>query len=319
MDEIDVKKIKWTDSPLKDYIHQAEIDERDDLSLADALSKKYNLTSRFFKDVEFRMRAEKNCILEIYGDSGIGKSTVAQYIADYINTFVNSKDPIMQPLIEKVVEKYGRNPEFDKSNICFDTSEMIKKIKELIPFETIIYDEAGSEKAVGIGSQREKRDKDRILKRVRADQNNFIFCDPLIDNTKMAELYLFRLKSLDISYDYGLNRSILEAKNLYGIWGMYGFIVTSDFQVADYKKKKADQIRAVKKFEFGGGRSELWETVAQEMIDKGIQKFSLPDWKYLIIKWTYQNYTVDENKQILNEIRFKLARPKEEKEKKKND
>ena len=140
MDEIDVKKIKWTDSPLKDYIHKAEIDERDDLSLADALSKKYNLTSKFFKDIEFRMKAEKNCILEIYGDSGIGKSTVAQYIADYLNTFVNSKDPIMQPLVETVIEKYGRKPVLAESNIWFDTSELIKKIKELILFKTIIYD-----------------------------------------------------------------------------------------------------------------------------------------------------------------------------------
>ncbi len=313
---IDVKKIGWTDSPLKDYIHQAEIDERDDLALADALAKKYNLTPKFFKDIEFRMMWEKNYIIEIYGDTGIGKSTVAQYVGDYTDNFVNSKK--MKPLIEKVIDEYGRKPVFDVSNVCFDTSEMIAKIKEIIPFETIVYDEAGSEKAVGTGSSREKADKERILKRVRADQNNFIFCDPLVDNTKLTDLYLYRLRSLDISYKHGFNRSVLEAKNLYGIWGMYGHIITSDFQVKGYREKKNKQIKDIKQFEFGGGRIKLWEKVAGEMIDKGIQKYLFQDWFYLVDEWTKQNYTKDEVKNIIKKIRFRSARPKEEKGKKKN-
>ena len=70
---VDLAKIRYTDSPLKDYIHQAEIDERGDLDLADTLAKKYNLTPKFFQDIEFRMRWEKNYIIEIYGDTGIGK------------------------------------------------------------------------------------------------------------------------------------------------------------------------------------------------------------------------------------------------------
>ncbi len=313
---IDISRIAWTDSPLKDYIHKAEIDERDDLALADTLLKKNNLTPIFFKDIEFRMRWEKNYIIEIYGDTGIGKSNVAQFVGDYTNNYINSS-PIMKPLIDKVIEEYGRKPTFDVSNVCFDTSEVVAKIKEIIPFETIVYDEAGSEKTVGTGSQREKQDKERILKRVRADQNNFIFCDPLVDNTKLTDLYLYRFRSLDIAYKHGFNRSILEAKNLYGIWGMYGHIVTSKFEVKEYRQKKNKQIKEIKQFEFGGGRIKLWEKLAGEMIDKGIQKYLFQDWSYLVDEWTKQNYTKDEVKNIIKKIRFKLARPKEEKKAKK--
>lgn len=315
---VDVNRISWTDSPLKDYIHKAEIEERDDLVLAETLLKKNNLTITFFEDLEFRMRWEKNFNIEIYGDSGIGKSNVAQYIGDYITNYINTSE-VMKPLVEKVVEEFGRKPVFDVSNICFDSSEMMAKIKEIIPFETIVYDEAGSEKTVGTGSQREKQDKERIIKRVRADQNNFIFCDPLVDNTKLSDLYLYRFRSLDIAYKHGFNRSILEAKNLYGIWGMYGHVITSKFEVAGYREKKNKQIKEIKQFEFGGGRILLWEKLADEMIEKGIGDFTFQDYPYMIDEWTKQNYTKDEVKNIVKKIRFKLARPKDKKGKKKND
>lgn len=306
---METSDISFTDSPLKNYIHRAEINEKDDLELADALLKKNNLTKIFFKDIDFRMLLKKNYILQIYGDIGTGKSIIAQYTGKYTENFVLNS-PQLEPAINEIEEKFGRKPVFDKTNICFDTSELNARTRECVPFETFVYDEAGSEKIVGTGSQREKADKERILKRVRGDQNNFIFCDPLTDETKLADLYLYRLRTFDIDYINELNRSLLEAKNLFGTWGIYGHIVTQKYTVDGYLEKKDAQIKAIKKFEFGGGRIALWEKLADDMMAKGIENYLFQDWSYMIDEWTNQNYTKDEVKNIIKKIRFKTARIK---------
>jgi len=293
------------DSPLKNHIHKAQIDDNDDLVLADALSRKYNLTSTYFNDFEFRMLRKKNFIIDIYGDTGSGKSIIAQYTASYVQSFIETE--IMKPLIEKVVDEHGRKPVFDSSNICFDTSEIMQRIKECVPFETIIYDEAGSEKTVGTGSLREKYDKERIMKRIRGDQNNFIFCDPLTDDTKIADLYLYRLRTFDIDYKHELNRSIIEAKNLYGSWGIYGHIITQKFEVDGYAEKKQKQIDDIKNFEFGGGRQKVYNETAEKLIKMGIGKYPKSDWNGFVEEWTKGQFAKGEIQKIKLKIGYYLA------------
>lgn len=309
---MEAKDLNFYDSPLKNYIHKAEIKENCDLNLADALLKKYNLTRTYLKDLEFRMMKNKNFLIEIYGDTGSGKSNIAQYTGSYVQNFIDSSE-YLAPLLDKVVDEHGRKPVFDATNVCFDTSEMISRIKECVPFETMVYDESGSEKTVGTGSLREKADKERILKRVRSDQNNFIFCDPLTDDTKISNLYNYRLRTFDIDYEHCLNRCLIEAKNIYGIWNILGHIITSECELKGYREKKNEQIKAIKNFEFGGGRIKLWESLAEEMIKKGIGDFKFQDWFFMVDEWTKQNYTKQEVTNITKKIRFKLARPKENK------
>ncbi len=310
----DPKDYKFTDSPLKNYIHKQMMNNRDDLELGEVTLKKYNLTKIFLDDIKFRMLKKKNYVISFHGDTGIGKSTIAQFVGNYTHQFIMSK--LCKERVEEIEDKFGRKPVFDVTNVIFDTSEFINRLKESVPMETFIYDE-NSEKPVGTGSMREKYDKERIVKRVRSFQQNFIFCDPLIDESKLSGMYLYRFGAFDIEYQYKLNRTILEAKNYLGQWSTFGHIITKQFELPGYQKKKDDQILAIEKFEFGGGKIKLWEETANKMLEKGIGEFMRQDWPYMVEEWTNQNYTKDEVKAIIRKIGFKRARKKPEKKVKK--
>ena len=310
----DPKDYKFTDSPLKNYIHKQMMNNRDDLELGEVTLKKYNLTKIFLDDIKFRMLKKKNYVISFHGDTGIGKSTIAQFVGNYTHQFIMSK--LCKERVEEIEDKFGRKPVFDVTNVIFDTSEFINRLKESVPMETFIYDE-NSEKPVGTGSMREKYDKERIVKRVRSFQQNFIFCDPLIDESKLSGMYLYRFGAFDIEYQYKLKRAILEAKNYLGQWSTFGHIITKQFELPGYQKKKDDQILAIEKFEFGGGKIKLWEETANKMLEKGIGEFMRQDWPYMVEEWTNQNYTKDEVKAIIRKIGFKRARKKPEKKVKK--
>ncbi len=313
LSKIDPKSFRFTDSPLMDYIHRAMINGNDCLDLSEALLKKFNLTKLLLDDIKARMLRKKNYIFSMWGFTGIGKTTVATQLANYTHGFVLSDH--CKHIVDKIEEEFGRKPRFDLTNICFDSSELVSRLRESVPMETFVYDEAKSEKTVGTGSMREKMDKERIMKRVRALQQNFILCDPLIDESKLSELHLYKIQSFDIEYNHMLNRSIIHARNSDNNYSPFGHIITKFFEMPGYEKKKMDHLIALEKLEFGGGRIKLWDDLANEMIAKGIGNFKFQDYPYLIEEWTKQNYTKDEVKNIIKKIRFKVARPKTDKSK----
>jgi len=307
------QKYNFIDSPLKDYIHHAMLNDDDDRDLNEALAERNNLTRLFLDDVKFRMCRKKNYVISFFGDTGIGKSTIAQYIAKYTHDFVLSdycKNSKGEKIVDLIEEKYGDKPKFDETNIVFDAAEFNSRLKDSLPMETFIYDEH-SDKPVGTGSNREKMDKERIIKRVRALQQNFIFCDPLIDESKVGQLHLYKLNAWDIDYEQQLNRTLIQAKNSYEQYVYFGHMITKQYEHENYDKKKMKQITDLENFEQGGGRIAQWDKVAEEMLEKGISDYPKGDWHYFIEEWTKQQYTKDEVKAIKNKVGYKVAEKKQ--------
>ncbi len=315
----------FSDSPLMNILHKRWVEDEFFVSPSEVYEQKNNFTRSFKDDIRWRMLNQKNYVLDMYSFTGRGKSTVAQATGQFTHKFIMSK--YCKHLVEKIVEnpEYGRKPCFDASNICFDTSELLKRLKEAVPMETFIYDEARSEKTTGSGSMREKWDKQRILKRVRVLQHNFILCDPIVDKSTIGNLCLYKIKPVGIDYKKKLNRSLLfaidEGSDDYE---MVGHIVTSQYEVKGYREKKLRFARDVETMEFGGSREALYIKIADKILNEGITKDKIPitefkfqEWASLLELETGFQYAKDELKIIITILRGKTARRKEKKEAKK--
>lgn len=309
-----MNEYKFSDSPLQNYLHKKWITGDFAVDPSEVYTKSHNLTNYLYNDIKFRMLNKKNYLISLYGYTGIGKSTVAQQIAKYTHDFIMSK--YCKKLTEQVQSVYGRKPEFDASNICFDTDELLKRLKDAVPMETFIYDEAGSEKITGSGSMRQKWDQQRIMKRVRVLQHNFLLCDPLADDTKMGQLHLYKLQPVQIDYKQQMNRSLIRAASDYGQYEIVGHIITPKYLVQGYEEKKDKQAREIEAIEFGGGRAKLYEQIANKILADGVRngiqitKFKKQEWTALIEVHTHFQYSKDEIKIIGQFIRSKVAEAK---------
>ena len=312
----------FSDSPLMNRLHKRWVEEDFYVSPGEVYEKRNDLTHHFKEDIRWRMLNGKNYVIDLYSFTGRGKSTVAQAIGYFTHKFILSK--YCKRLVEKIVEnpEYGRKPTFDASNICFDTSELLKRLKEAVPMETFIYDEARSEKTTGSGSMREKWDKQRILKRVRVLHHNFILCDPIVDKSTIGNLCLYKIKPVGVDYKKKLNRSLLfaidEGSDDYE---MVGHIITNQYEVKGYLEKKLKFARDVETLEFGGSREALYIKIAEKILKEGVTKDKIPitefkfqEWPSLLELETNFQYAKDELKIINTILRGKTARRKEKKE-----
>lgn len=309
----------FSDSPLMDFLHKRWIEEDFFVSPSEIYEKKNNLSKKFKEDIAWRMLNNKNYVLDMYSFTGRGKSTVAQAIGQFTHKFVMSKS--CKHLVEKIEENpsYGRKPAFDASNICFDTSEMLKRLKEAVPMETFVYDEARSEKITGSGSMREKWDKQRILKRVRVLQHNFILCDPIADKSTIGNLCLYKIKPIGIDFESKMNRSFVFAIDEgTDDYEMVGHLITSFCELKGYAEKKLKFARDVETLEFGGSREQLYIKIADKILTEGVTSDKVPitgfkfqDWGPLLELETKFQYSKDELKIINQILRAKCARKKE--------
>ena len=309
--------MSFTDSPLMDALHKRWVNGEFSADSDEIYLPERNFSKLLDQDIKFRMLNNKNFAFDMYSFYGRGKSTIAQYIGKKTHSFIMSK--YCRHLVKPIEEKYGRKPEFDLSNICFDTTELLKRLSEAVPMETFIYDEARSEKVVGSGSKRQEWDKERILKRVRVLQHNFILCDPLADETKISNLCIYKFKPVGIDYEKKLNRSILFAMDEgTDRYEMVGHIITPFCEIAGYLKKKKKYARDVEEFSFGGERWRVYEKKAMEILEKGlstkdnekITNFKFQDWNSLLEIETGFQYAKDEIKIINQFIRARTARLK---------
>ena len=303
-------------------LHKRWIEDNFEIAPSEVYEEANDFTPKIHEDIKFRMLNQKNYAFDMYSFYGRGKSTIAQHFGNYTHQFILS--PKCRHLVDKIEEKYGRKPAFDITNICFDTTELLKRISESVPMETFIYDEARSEKVTGSGSMREKWDKERILKRVRVLQHNFILCDPLGDESKMGKLCLYKIKPVGIDYEKKLNRSLLFALNEGNdTYEMVGHIITKQFEVKGYLEKKLGQARAVELQEFGGDRSKLYKSIAEKILKEGVEgvtsvktpitDYKFQDWGSLLEVATNFQYAKDEIKLINQFLRALTARAKEAK------
>ena len=310
----------FTDSPLMNALHKRWVAEEFAIDPSEVYEKRNDFSKQLKDDFKFRMLNKKNFAIDMYSFYGRGKSTIAKWIGQYTHKFVMSN--YCKPLVEEIEQKYGRKPAFDITNICFDITELLKRLAESVPMETFIYDEARSEKTTGSGSMREKWDKERILKRVRILQHNFILCDPLVDESKIGKLCLYKIKPVAIDYEKKLNRSLLFALNEGNdIYQMVGHVITPFIEIEGYMDKKLKQARGVELIEYGGERSKLYEAIAEKILNEGLKSknnlpistFKFQDWNALIEIETKFQYAKDEVKIINMFIRAKIAAPKEKK------
>lgn len=246
----------FTQSPLKDYARQLEASGQRH-NLASALNN--DITDMFLCDLKFRLKNQKNIIITVWGDTGSGKSTVAQFLGKYLT------DHIPPENLKRIQKEFGRTPKFTADNICFTRSELLKKVEKSTPHETFLFDE-DNDVRYGIGAGREQEQMERLNKVVRAEQNNFIFCNPEQTNRQQH----FTLQAFDIDPDHKRNRSIVydRQRNQLGYTtDILGTIITPYYEIPDYHKKKTKYIRAVKARN-SGQRSKEYEQVAEEILEK---------------------------------------------------
>ena len=316
--------MSFTDSPLMDALHKRWVNGEFSIDADEVYSQERDFSKKLDEDIKFRMLNQKNFAFDFYSFYGRGKSTIAQYLGKRTHSFIMSK--YCKHLVKDIEEKYGRKPEFDVSNLCFDTTELLKRLNESVPMETFVYDEARSEKVVGSGSKRQEWDKERILKRVRVLQHNFILCDPLADESKISNLCIYKFKPIGIDYEKKLNRSILfgmdEETDRYE---MVGHVITPFCEIDGYIEKKKKHARDVELMAFGGERWKVYEKIATNILENGLKtkenekitSFKFQDWTSLLEIETGFQYAKDEIKIINQFIRAKTARLKQKVEKSK--
>jgi hypothetical protein len=299
---------KFMSSPLMTYVTKLRnTGQLDTFTFHDALQQKNNLTEPLFYDCKYRILNKLNHQFSIFGQPGTGKSTIAQSIEHQNYEF--TMGPECKHLVDEIIKKYGRGPVFDVSNVCFSTSELLDRVQKSVRLESFIKDES-DKKIIGAGSMREKYDEERLLKRVRAMQHNFVMIDPKIQTDGLSELHLFRLEALDYDRKHKVNRSILNVLDRVNAMVPIGHIITPFYEIPGYIEKKDAQIKAIEAMSFGD-RMKFYTKLAEEMIEKEILEYPLRDWKPLVNDWTNLNYSKAEVDIIVSKVKVLTAQKKE--------
>lgn len=235
---------QFTHSPLGNEMHKERVKSNPELRNA----LKDDKTELFFKDLKWRLKNEKNIILVVYGETGSGKSTVAQRIA--------------YEMLHFLPEKRRKNASLDDSHVCFSRTQVIDKIKEVNPGETIISDE-DRQQSYGMGSHREKEQMDKIEQSVRAESLNFIFCSPFPHNHEQH----YTIEAFDIDYENKVNRAILYNVNEMGMKEPIGTLYFKQYTIPGYIEKKRNYIRGVRT-SMTSDRTRSYVDIAKELFKK---------------------------------------------------
>lgn len=284
MEEMQLQKQKglnfeFTHSPMLNKIHLLQIDIN--LYLKKAMSN--DLTETFIKDMKFRAENERNLDIVIGGETGSGKSSLAQSIYWHLNDF-GTKAGISKSL------------EFTVNNIAFTRTEWLQVSKRMTRGETLIFDE-DDQARIGIGSMRQIEEQEQIEKTLRQSQFNFIFCSPIIE--EHVEHYI--LRALDIDYKQELNRAVVYKKDEVGLCLPYGYVVLPHHMVEGYDEKKHGFRKQVQNRSLRDRFLE-YDDVARALIEKmQIHKLKKRTQKSLVARF-FPRYVDEEVKEIMTSI-----------------
>ncbi|MFW5902508.1 MAG: hypothetical protein ACOCTT_01330 [archaeon] len=238
---------RFTHSPLINEMHKQEIKENREIK--NILGKKgKNMTSLFFKDLEWRMNNEKNFIIVVYGETGTGKSSIAQRIALEAYRYLP--------------EDRKKDAELDESNIAFTRDQLLNRLQRASPGETMIYDEDKSE-SYGMGTQREHEQMKKIEESVRAESINFVFCSP---DPKNHEQH-YTIRAFDVDYNNKVNRAIIYYSEKDQWRRPIGTLYTKKCFYKGYLQKKRDYIHDIKKSR-SSGKTISYIKAAKEVYNK---------------------------------------------------
>ena len=235
---------QFTHSPLLNKIHLVQIEMN--MFLKNAMERDF--TDTFLEDLDFRVENERNQDIVIHGETGSGKSRIAQSI--YYEIWKRAKKKINPKL------------RFSVDNICFTRTEWLERTENLILGDTLIFDE-DDQSRIGLGSFRQLEEQEKIEKTLRQSQFNFLFCSPIIE--QHVEHYI--LKAFDIDFDKQLNRAVLFKRDETGLCLPFAFIILKRHEIEGYEEKKAEYRKAVQGRKLSD-RFREYDLVAKELIDK---------------------------------------------------
>lgn len=239
-------KLKFTHSPMMNEMHKREIEEDGEIKRV-LRDNKYNLTNLFFRDLQWRMKNEKNVIIVIYGKTGTGKSSMAQRIAMELHRYLP--------------RQIRRNAKLDVSNIAFTRDQLLGRLENSEEGETVIYDE-DREESYGMGSQREREQMKRIEQSVRAESINFIFCSPRPRDHEQH----YTIRAFDVEYHRKINRGIIYFTQEKYWRRPVGTLYLRKCFYDGYMKKKKKFVKNIKKSRTSG-REIRYIKVAKNMYD----------------------------------------------------
>ena len=268
----------FTHSPLLNKIHLLQIENNP--FLGDAM--RCDLSKIFIKDLEFRVKMERNLDLVIGGETGSGKSSLAQAIA--------------WELYEYGKKYIDPNLKFTVDQIAFTRTEWLQITQTMKRGDTLIFDE-DDQARIGTGSMRQIEEQEQIERTLRQSQFNFIFCSPIIE--EHVEHYI--LRALDIEFSQELNRAVVYKKDEQGMLLPYGHIVLPRHEVEGYNEKKNKFREQVQN---RGLRERFleYDKVAQILIDKlQIDKLKKRTQKSLVARY-FPRYVDEEVKEIMVSI-----------------
>ncbi len=269
---------QFTHSPLLNKIHLVQIDMN--MFLKSAMERDF--TDTFLDDLDFRVENERNQDIVIHGETGSGKSRIAQSI--YWEIHHRSKKTINPKL------------KFTVDNICFTRTEWLERTEKLLQGDTLIFDE-DDQSRIGLGSFRQLEEQEKIEKTLRQSQFNFLFCSPIIE--QHVEHYI--LKAFDIDFGRQLNRAVLFKRDETGMCFPFGFIILKRHEPEGYEAKKAIFRKAVQNRKLSD-RFREYDKVAKELINKlKIGEMKKRTQKSLIQRY-FPRFVEEEIKEIMTSI-----------------
>lgn len=295
---------QFTHSPIMNEVHVERIGKS--MELQEALKSERNWTNLFVKDLIWRLgKGHKNVIVIGYGATGVGKSSVSQFWGLTITQLVN------QIMGKRLEHDYGRLAKFDVSNICFSRTDFLKRVETAIRGEVIIFDE-DENTAIGMGSVRQRDELEQVEKVTRAEQFNFWYNSPVIENHNEH----FMIKGLDSSFSHALDRAVLYIKDNNGMYEAYAHLITSHTIIDGYTERKNEYIKKVQLKTTNELYAE-YENTAREILEFAPKIFYKVDSKSgektfdakfkvqlakAIIRKQYPKFAETEYKEVINAI-----------------
>jgi len=261
----------FTGSPYRDRL-LLEVAKRNEFYAA-ALETDH--TEFFLEDLLFRMTKEKNLILTIYGETGSGKSSMAQslycFLTGYVNKHFNAR---LNETIDDVV---------------FTGADLLKRLSEARQYQTIINDE-DENRVTGTGSVREREEKMRAEEQMRGLQINTVNCSP----RPRYHVSHFVIEAINIDYNNHLNRGFIMENGV-----PVAVIMLPERLVEAYKEKKKAHLSKLQARDTINAYDEIKE-LARKFWDSHEEFHELKKEELeLMVKEKHQNLTSGEKKDIL--------------------
>ena len=192
--------------PMKCYSFNKEWNHPEYIKL---FSSKNNHSNRFNREIDWRTRFRKNIVIAIFGETGSGKSLVAQTIAlMWINLFKKNlkSGKLLDSVPKDILDNLKRN-DLPKAGFSFSDPEFLKHISNMGYGDIEIRDE--TPRMSGTGKRVTIEAILNILDEVRAHQNSFIIVSPDLNQLIKTSAVHFYLRTAGINYDTRQTRLII--------------------------------------------------------------------------------------------------------------